>query len=342
MKNTSSFPSAISSEFSCKSAHEDENTSLHRSCEKLSMRVLQGVENPTVGDMLRETALILLIGLAGLVALCIITFLITVIMDRCMGRPATSATTQNSGADRISPAAIAQAAAAAAANRDAGTLSRKARLWGLETEERELILRAFFQQHCKTYSVRPVTSQGVLHQQEKLGNVHESDIEMGPLESSNEPSRSSHSDESVPVIVPAKVSSISDAKRNNESNENVTRGTDETTTATNEMDPMASLDAHDFESMCSICLLPYEPGISKVMSGTQCNHLFHFDCCQAWLMEHDHCPYCRQDMLQPVEFRQAAVRALGEERVNVLTRHSQATASPVASNLLTAVSAPPS
>lgn len=74
----------------------------------------------------------------------------------------------------------------------------------------------------------------------------------------------------------------------------------------------------DHERMCCICLVPYGKG-DIVMTGTQCRHLFHLACCQKWLLKHDHCPYCRKEMMMVTEFRTAAMDVLGEERVAELS-----------------------
>lgn len=58
------------------------------------------------------------------------------------------------------------------------------------------------------------------------------------------------------------------------------------------------------------------------MTGTTCNHLFHYDCAMEWLANHgrpkDYCPYCRTQMMTPTDMREAAVATLGEERVQAL------------------------
>jgi len=101
-------------------------------------------------------------------------------------------------------------------------------------------------------------------------------------------------------------------------------GTKETTTVANGDDEsLPNLDDMDHEKMCCICLAPYQDGES-VMTGTQCAHLFHADpCCLEWLRQHDHCPYCRVEMVKPHEFRQAAIAILGEHRVEKLSMPQQ-------------------
>ena len=63
----------------------------------------------------------------------------------------------------------------------------------------------------------------------------------------------------------------------------------------------------------------------KVMTGTSCSHLFHYECAMQWLCKkhHYHCPYCRKDMLTVSELRKAAENVLGGERICELAQHSQ-------------------
>lgn len=77
------------------------------------------------------------------------------------------------------------------------------------------------------------------------------------------------------------------------------------------------LDDADHERICCICLNEYEQQ-DKLITGTQCNHKFHFACCMEWMCKHDHCPYCRQEMITALQMRVAAIETLGEERVREL------------------------
>jgi hypothetical protein len=52
-----------------------------------------------------------------------------------------------------------------------------------------------------------------------------------------------------------------------------------------------------------------------VLTGTSCNHLFHRRCAFEWLSKHDHCPYCRKEMVTADEMRTAAEELLGQDRV---------------------------
>ena len=62
----------------------------------------------------------------------------------------------------------------------------------------------------------------------------------------------------------------------------------------------------------------------KVMTGTNCSHLFHYECAMQWLCKkhHYHCPYCRKDMLTVSELRKAAQHVLGDERIDELAQYN--------------------
>lgn len=49
---------------------------------------------------------------------------------------------------------------------------------------------------------------------------------------------------------------------------------------------------------CSICLADYDDGDDICWSqNDKCNHFFHKECIQTWLLTHEECPCCRQDFL---------------------------------------------
>lgn len=51
---------------------------------------------------------------------------------------------------------------------------------------------------------------------------------------------------------------------------------------------------------CPICLQIYEVGDNLACAKTyKCNHIFHEDCIKCWLKQHNECPLCRVDMLEP-------------------------------------------
>ncbi|CAB9511581.1 protein ligase ZNRF3 [Seminavis robusta] len=82
--------------------------------------------------------------------------------------------------------------------------------------------------------------------------------------------------------------------------------------------------ALDTNCSCAICLREYEDG-EEVMTGTQCNHMYHKNCAMVWLSQHqrkpkDHCPYCRNEMLTATEMKKAALELLGADRVAELAQ----------------------
>jgi Ring finger domain len=80
----------------------------------------------------------------------------------------------------------------------------------------------------------------------------------------------------------------------------------------------------DTDRQCCICLSAYEPG-DVLLAGLQCSHRFHTGCCQQWLLKHDHCPYCRSEMMTADTLRNVARAVLGLDRVEELTRSNTAT-----------------
>jgi len=56
-----------------------------------------------------------------------------------------------------------------------------------------------------------------------------------------------------------------------------------------------------------------------MIEGKKCPHMFHKECLTEWLQLHDKCPCCRLDMMTPNEYREAAINALGTDRVTQAT-----------------------
>ena len=55
--------------------------------------------------------------------------------------------------------------------------------------------------------------------------------------------------------------------------------------------------------------------------------MFHYDCCMQWVDKgNEHCPYCRKNMITPIEFYETALEVVGETRVNKLQKINQAAA----------------
>ena len=82
----------------------------------------------------------------------------------------------------------------------------------------------------------------------------------------------------------------------------------------------SSLDDDDSSSTCGdfscpICWEAYAEGDRVCWSkNSQCNHVFHIDCIERWLMkQHDHCPCCRLNYLAQEEFDSAAESSTLEE-----------------------------
>jgi Ring finger domain len=60
------------------------------------------------------------------------------------------------------------------------------------------------------------------------------------------------------------------------------------------------------------------PG-DKVLHGIYCSHIFHVECILQWMEQcHDHCPYCRVEMLSPQDMFLAASQVLTNERMQEL------------------------
>lgn len=108
-----------------------------------------------------------------------------------------------------------------------------------------------------------------------------------------------------------------------------------------EEDPLDDA-AHD--TTCAICLNDYgmfvcDDGLAKlvsllttnlslddvteegelVLTGTSCTHMFHKSCAFEWLAKHDHCPYCRMEMVTPEEMKCTAISVLGKSRVQSMS-----------------------
>lgn len=56
-----------------------------------------------------------------------------------------------------------------------------------------------------------------------------------------------------------------------------------------------------------------------VLTGQNCNHMFRRSCALEWLEKHDHCPYCREEMVTPQSMKSMALTVLGAQRVQQMT-----------------------
>jgi hypothetical protein len=54
-------------------------------------------------------------------------------------------------------------------------------------------------------------------------------------------------------------------------------------------------DENDCAVKCLICQFQYQEG--NVVEVLPCGHNFHHDCVDQWLLTKDHCPYCRQSIV---------------------------------------------
>ena len=62
-------------------------------------------------------------------------------------------------------------------------------------------------------------------------------------------------------------------------------------------------DPNNAENLCSVCLEPFLPGDEVAWSkDLKCQHCFHFDCLNPWLMKHGDCPVCRTEFLSKKDF----------------------------------------
>jgi hypothetical protein len=75
-----------------------------------------------------------------------------------------------------------------------------------------------------------------------------------------------------------------------------------------------------YENMCPICMEEFEDG-TDVVIGHNCIHVYHTECILRWMIaQHDDCPSCRTYLFDPVSFRDATRRDLGEERFEELMK----------------------
>jgi hypothetical protein len=78
-------------------------------------------------------------------------------------------------------------------------------------------------------------------------------------------------------------------------------------------------DIKEHDVACAICLNDYKEG-DMILNGTSCEHIFHASCAMLWLEKHDHCPFCRKQMVTGNEFRQVAEELLSKKRIDELSR----------------------
>jgi hypothetical protein len=169
---------------------------------------------------------------------------------------------------------------------DHGPVARKAGLFGLRRDERRVILERILIE--KPYKPEMLKTRDSEDTETEMENPPPKDDKL--LETDKETRDDEPKDETLP-----------DEEAN-----------DETVLAN-----MGELDDTQHDNTCAICLCDFMPG-EMVVSGTSCFHIFHRTCAFEWLEKHDHCPYCRKEMMTPSEMRSTADEVLGEERTRIL------------------------
>ncbi|KAL3943243.1 MAG: hypothetical protein SGBAC_002688 [Bacillariaceae sp.] len=65
---------------------------------------------------------------------------------------------------------------------------------------------------------------------------------------------------------------------------------------------LTDYDDNDDQPMCAICVASYEEGDEICWSNNhKCQHCFHKECIQEWLLLHEECPFCRLPFLPEKE-----------------------------------------
>jgi len=186
---------------------------------------------------------------------------------------------------------------------DQGPVARKAGLWSLRQSERMLILKHIFEKTTFAYKIEErCRMHDAVHENKATDTctVDTQEMEEDIQEFTQGVGSETGEDQqpSVPVNIDDMEAGI------------IERHTDPSPTD----DTASSTSDDDQEQVCCICLAECEKGC-QLMMGTRCNHFFHSDCCMEWLQKHDHCPYCRKEMMSPSEMREAAIQVLGPDRV---------------------------
>ena len=198
---------------------------------------------------------------------------------------------------------------------DHSAMARRARLYGLTLTERRRILQEYifgevisFSSSSSSSSSQQNTNDAVEGGTVEAGNgSHEKQVQ---LDSSLSFASSKKNSLETTVVATAENSGDVLANPDTTTCEDVDEQQNN-----EEQEPECNKDDADHERLCCICLAEYKIG-DRLLRGTQCNHLFHWRCSMDWLMvPHDHCPYCRQNLVTATAFRQAAIHCLGAKRV---------------------------
>jgi hypothetical protein len=84
----------------------------------------------------------------------------------------------------------------------------------------------------------------------------------------------------------------SDIKKPNQDSATMNKGT------SNKLFQMSTWRRPTENDECSICLHGYDAGQTVcVAKTTSCDHIFHQDCIEEWLKDHDNCPMCRVNLM---------------------------------------------
>jgi len=305
----------------------------------------------STSEIVRDVALIMLVGVALIVGLVCSTYGFAMISDKlCCCCPWFRPVTNMAEFE---------------ANFDRGPVARKARLWGLTLEERAQVLQAFFKKRIFLYDKDNIhkhelekekeqkdaevnadgvdVEKGEVNSKELVADVKDDEVETNEQpavepaaetpESDNaeaddeedKPGSDDEKDEDAEASVEA---TTNDVESGNGEKEDVTEAKDEKATDTEESEDKKEgdaddgdddevLDDADHERICCICLNEYVKD-DQLITGSQCIHKTHYACCMEWMKKHDHCPYCRQEMLTASQMRKTAQEVLGEARVKDL------------------------
>lgn len=262
-------------------------------------------------EQTRDTIIIIGVGSVSVFVLLAAVYMIALLVDKCSsdGADGGSGSTANGGGF------------------DEGILHRKANLWGLTVKERIeilpiLFLNTMFIWNEDTHGDRTMGSGGTSENRA----VENAD----PLETRDEARADTANETAVNQSAEAAEEQATASKVISDS---TPAPSDERNTEADAIEPASTTPAvnHDDEEdeldnntlLCSICLAPFVNG-TQVMTGTRCAHVYHQTCCMSWLQNNDHCPYCRKEMMTPLEFRQAALIKLGERRLEKMRLPYQA------------------
>jgi hypothetical protein len=220
---------------------------------------------------------------------------------------------------------------------DQGPVARKAGLWGLRLSERQQVLQKVFAEKQIVYHARQVVAPDVdivLSSNMTLKDNEGADEEAPQLVAENEIEQDAAKGQDKPT--PEK----NEPKQDDYDEMDIEQGDSlspinddddvegaEQKTAVKE-EPEDSKDDADHERVCCICLGEYEEGCS-LLTGSSCVHKFHYDCSMVWLLRHDDCPYCRNHLVSPKDFREAALQVLGQGRIKELDYSRRTQGGPV-------------